>query len=223
MKFSFFFFFLFSFLLLIPIISSSDLTFQYGKEFDIKRPCFNNGTYCTLSRGCNLSITYPDGSSLLNNGVMTNNETYSNYTIFSTSNNQLGELSATMMCCDSAPLIACNFNTFTIEITGDGEPYRTFPHQFSIIIMGFLMIGAGFAKENLRIFKTMGAMVIILMGVLTLYPGYSFINWTTLMGKGMGFTFLGLGFYFLIEDGFSREKQVETYQQNDDGRFHNED
>ncbi len=53
----------------------------------------------------------------------------------------------------------------------------------------------------------MGSMVIIVMGIITLFPGYSFINWTTLLGKALGFGLIGVGAYFLIDDAFSRDEQ----------------
>ena len=52
----------------------------------------------------------------------------------------------------------------------------------------------------------------MIMGVITIYPGYSFINYTTLLGKGLGFILIGLGFYFLIEDSFSRNKQEDRFE-----------
>ena len=54
------------------------------------------------------------------------------------------------------------------------------------------------------------------MGVITIYPGYSFINHTTLLGKALGFILVGLGFYFLIEDSFSRNKQEDSFDAEND-------
>ena len=67
------------------------------------------------------------------------------------------------------------------------------------------------AQEKLRLFKHMRAILMMIMGIITIFPGDSFINYTTLLGKGLGFTLVGLGFYFLIEDSFSRNKQEDGF------------
>ena len=68
-------------------------------------------------------------------------------------------------------------------------------------------------------------MMILVLGVITLWPGYAFINFSTLLGKVVGFSSIGLGFYFMLEDSFSREKQTEYYEAEveEDGRFHDND
>ena len=75
-------------------------------------------------------------------------------------------------------------------------------------------------KEDLRLFQHVGAMMVMVFGVITLFPGFSGINYTNLQGQALGFSTIGLGFYFLIENFFSRDKQVESFDQEDDGRLH---
>ena len=75
------------------------------------------------------------------------------------------------------------------------------------------MIGGGFVTERLRLFKHMGAILLVIMGIITLFPGYNFINHTTLFGLALGTILVGIGFYFLIEDSFSRERQGDIFNQ----------
>ncbi len=56
-------------------------------------------------------------------------------------------------------------------------------------------------------------------GVLTLFPGYGFINHSTLMGQLLGTIGIGLGFYFMIEDSFSKDEQDEWYTQEEGGDY----
>ena len=206
------------FLIGIPFISASDtIYFQVNTEFDLKRPCFNNGTYCPISSTCNITISHPDGSLMITDTDMTADTSFFNITITQEQNDALGIHRGTMVCCDVGD---CGFDTFNIEITADGFQARQVPFQFLVVILGFVLIGVGLIQERLRILKHAGSMLVFIMGVLTLYPGYSFINWTTLMGKALGFIFIGLGGCFFIEDSFSRDKQVDYYDQEDDGRFH---
>ena len=182
--------------LIFPIISaavedSEELSFQHNKEFDLKRACADSGFFCGASVSCNISLIYPDGTTLKDNVEMTTTSTYRNITVSQPLNNQLGYIQAIQSCNN---VTDADMDTFKIAITGDGKPPQVFPTQFSIILLGFLLIGAGIINDRIRLFKHAGSMLILVMGVLTLYPGYSFINWSTLMGKALGFIFIGLGY-----------------------------
>lgn len=215
-----FFIFLIVFLA-VPIVAASDPTFQFNKAFDLKRACSDRGFFCDNNFVCNISIIYPDGNTLVNNQRMTNNESFRNISINQGANNQLGFLEAIQSCNNGT---TAGTETFPIAITGDGKPFEVFPTQFVIIIFAFCFVVIGLFAEKLRIFKTLGSILVMVLGVLTLYPGYSFINYSTLLGQGLGFVLVGLGFYFLAIDGnFSRERQVDGFKQDDDGRFHGND
>lgn len=196
---------------LINLVSAENPTFQVNTEFDLKRGCSNNGFFCDSVFICNITIISPDGSLLRDNIVMTDSESYRNITLTPGQNNQLGFMKAIESCNNGT---VGGFDSFEISITADGKPFQQFPTQFAIIILGFLLIGTGFFTERLRVFKYMGGILLMVMGVITLYPGYSFINWTTLTGKVLGFIAVGMGFYFLIEDSFSRTSQEERYYQD---------
>jgi len=211
-------------LILFPIISAAtELTFGFNTEFDLKRPCFNNGSFCSAATECNITITDPNGNVIVDNQLMTNQVSFHNYTVSSALNNQLGIHPSYMSCNDSG---LGGGDTFEIEITADGRSSSIFPTQFVIMLLGFALIGFGLSRERMRLFKHVGSILVFIMGVLTLYPGYSLINYSTLLGKGLGFACIGLGFYFLIEDGFSRDEQTESFQskneeyEEDDGRIH---
>ena len=53
----------------------------------------------------------------------------------------------------------------------------------------------------------------MIMGTLTLFPGYNFINHTNLFGLSLGTILIAMGFYFLVEDSFSRKGQQEGFGQ----------
>ncbi len=207
------FIFIFVFLLLsISLVSAVDYSLPFNQDYSLNVPCFNNGTICSVNTECNMTLLYPDGTILLNDVVTNNQGSFRNVTLFASQLNQLGALASSFMyCCDNG---LCGANTFDIEITADGEQSRTFPTQFIFVIFSFLMIWFGTTNERFRISKYAGSIFLIVIGVITLYPGYSFINYSTLMGQSLGFIFIGLGFYFWIEDNFSRKEQAQYFTQD---------
>jgi len=201
------------FVLFLPIIlADTELTYPHEKLVNVRRPCFNNGTYCSDNAECNITIIAPDTSLVLDNQNMTNMASYHNVTtIF----HQLGVHSVYMSCCDGG---VCGEDTFEIDVTGAGNATQIFPIQFSIILFAGLMIFGSFFNEKLRIFRYSGAALLMVIGVITLHPGYSGINWTNLEGLAVGTIAIGAGFVFLVQDAFSRKEEAEHYD-----RYHEEE
>lgn len=201
---------------ILPLVLADDLTIPFNENYDIKRPCFNNGTFCSSSATCNFTLIRPTGETIFSNQIMTFNSNFFNITLLKATNNQLGEHPAIMSCCENG---LCDADTFKIIVTADGNPQQTFPTQFAVIFFAFLLVGFGTFFERLRLFKYMGSILLMVMGVLTLYPGYSLINYSNLVGQSIGSIIIGLGFYFLIEDSFSRGEQQEYYDQDEQGVY----
>lgn len=209
-------------LLVIPmIVAEVELTIPFNQEYDLKRPCFNNGTYCSSSAVCNITISYPDGRLLTNNQLMTNQNSFHNLTLTNFNISELGIHSVVMICNDVGGDIAGNGkNTFEIEVTGDGFSFRTFPLQFSVIFLGFVLIIVSYFDDRMRLLRVAGGITLMGMGVVTLFPGYANFNYSTLQGLILGVVIIGLGFFFTIQDAFSFDKQVDHFDQHDDGRYH---
>ncbi len=210
--------------LVMPLVIAEEvITIPFNQEYDLKRQCFNNGTYCSSATVCNLTVNYPSGVNLVNNVLMTNQISFYNYTFPAVNISQFGRHISSVTCVDTGGDIHGNgFDTFIIEVTGDGGTERQFPIQIVFGLIGIALIVVGQFKEDLRIFQTFGGIMLMIFGVITLFPGYSGINYSNLMGQGLGMSGIGLGFYFLIERSFSRNKQAESFDQEfeDDGRFH---
>ena len=194
---------------LISLVSSANPTFQVNTAYDLKRSCSNEGFFCGSSFECNITITYPTGDLVKNNILMTDQNSFYNVSVNSTENNLLGEHPVIMSCNNGTN---AGLDNFIIDITADGKPFRKFPMEFMVIIFGFLLVGVGSFFDEIKLFQSIGSMILIVMGVVTLFPGYSFINWDTLTGKALGFGMMGIGFYFLLGDSFSRDKQEEFYE-----------
>ena len=210
--------------LLPSVYAEVELTIRFNQEFDLKRPCFNNGTFCSAQAVCNATIIYPNGNLLTNNQQMTNQNSFHNVTFTNINISQLGIMPVVIVCDDSAGAInASGTDTFEIEVTGGGFKGLTFPLEFSIIAFAFILIGVSYTTDKLRLFRYVGGLLAMGMGVATLYPGYANLNYSTLQGLAVGVSTIGLGFFFLISDSFSFDRQVDHYDQADDGRFHDLD
>lgn len=183
-------------------------SFQFNKAFDLKRACFDNGFFCGSSFVCNVTLFYPDGALLIDNQLMTDQGSFRNISVTQDQNDQLGFIKAIQSCSN---VTLAGPDTFLVAITGDGKPFQKFPQQFFLILFAVSITLLGFLSDRLRILKHAGAMFTMVLGVLTLYPGYSFLNYSTLSGQTLGMILIALGFYFLVEDSFSRNKQQENY------------
>ncbi len=221
-----FLFFLFFLMILVVTVQAQETineqipSFQFNHNFDLKRACFDQGFFCSSSFNCNITLIYPNGQLLIDNQLMSDQGSYRNISITSTQNNQLGFIKA-IQSCNNGTLAGPD--TFLVAITGDGKPFQTFPQQFVIMIITLVLICIGMVNDRLKLFKTLGSMMAMVLGIITLYPGYSFINYSTLLGQSLGIILVGLGFYFFIEDSFSRNKQEDTFDQQPESLQMNHD
>ncbi len=193
----------------ISLVSAANPTFQVNTQYDLKRACSSEGFFCDSVFDCNITIVYPDGNLIVDNILMTDQVSFRNVTINSSQNVELGQHSAIMSCNNGTN---AGLDTFTIDVTANGEAFRSFPIEFIVIIFGFLLVGIGAFFEKVKLFQSIGSMILIVMGMVTLFPGYSFINWQTLTGKALGFGTIGIGFYFLLANSFSRDEQEKYYE-----------
>ncbi len=201
----------------VPIISEH----QFNKNFGFKVHAHNatDGTLLAdnTTMFCILHLyRHSDGKQIieLNMTLAPTNRIDFELEILAGNFTELGQYSVLFYCEDSGggnPI--GGFLEHPFDVTADGKDGQTFPTQFVIIILGLAFIIIGALEERLKLFQIIGSMVIIIMGILTLYPGYSFINWTTLFGKTLGFGLIGLGCYFLIEHSFSRDEQAPYFEQ----------
>ena len=142
---------IFLFFFIVPTLASSYL-FEQGKEADIKVSCFDiNDNPCPSSTSCNLTIIHPNSSVVVDNGVMSKQTSYYNYTLNGTKTTSVGEYSAISNCNGSTS----SFTTFTFEITPNGEKPTTASgilytslFVFIVFLFGLTMTGI-FKIENL--------------------------------------------------------------------------
>lgn len=130
-------------LLLVPLING--LVYEQGKSYDLKVPCFNNGTYCSDTAECNITVIAPNSSLVVNNKLMTNNLAYHNYTMLGS--NHTGTYQASVMCDDST---IAGYTTFEYELTGNG---RERPEGIVIVLFSLVFLALLGAMTYLMIYS----------------------------------------------------------------------
>ncbi len=105
-------------LLLMPFVFADEPIFFYKDDttIDLKIPCANNGSVCSNTSTCNMTISYPNSSIFVNNQLMTNQVSFHNYTLPSSS--QIGDYQAIVFCTDSG---VSGDTTFKFRINRMGE------------------------------------------------------------------------------------------------------
>lgn len=104
-------------LLILPLVSAQ-LYFKQSTDFDLKRPCFKDGAYCSGLATCLITITDPDGNLVIDNQQMTNQISYHNISILGNYTSKLGEYPCVMTCTD---VNVSGSDTFFFTITGNGK------------------------------------------------------------------------------------------------------
>lgn len=214
MKISYFVLFIF----LISLVGAVDFKVPVNTNIDINWPCFTNGDFCSSSFLCNLTVIRPDQRNLLlDNAGMSHNPTHFNVSVAQAQNRVFGVHKGIMSCNNGTD---AGEDTFEYEVTSDGGENRPFPIELSVFILGFALIFLSKVKEELSLFNVIGSVILMVIGVLALYPGFASLNHSTLLGMLIGMGGIGAGFFFLVQDAFSFDRQVQTFEQDDDGRFH---
>lgn len=120
-------------LLFIPLVLSE--TYKQNEPLDLKTQCIANGTYCSASAYCNITIQYPNASLLINNAKMTNQIAFFNYTLKDSST--LGNYACTFTCCDSG---YCATNSCDFKINGIGYELTIQQSILYIILLSGILI-----------------------------------------------------------------------------------
>lgn len=203
-------------------VLAQDVSYYFAQNsvIDFKEMCYNpDGSFCSSDTSCNLTIISPDRSIIINSGEMTNNINYHNYTFHS--GNKMGQGLMVMSCSDG---VLNGTEPFVYDITANGDDYQQFPPEFIIAFIGIFLIIISKFIGKYKILNYMGSILIFVFGILTLYPGYSHINYSVLSGLTLGIVSIGLGAFFLLIDFFSYSSQKEhpsKYEEYEEDSYEN--
>jgi len=118
--------------------------FKANKDVDLKLPCINDGAPCSAVATCNITIDDPDSNTIVDNQLMTNQNSYHNYTLSETS--KLGTYQAIVFCIDGTD---SDFTTFSFATTENGNTQDglTFIVAISIITLFCIIIALNLGKD----------------------------------------------------------------------------
>jgi len=189
------------------------ITIRQNQDFEFHFHVFNATSGLAVDNtttNCSLELLNGDGSEIIDINFIEFVDDEWNINVLGGNFSRLGSYYWLVNC--QAPFVG-GFTSAPLIVTADGFEAEPFPIQLSLIVLAFLLVGVGLTADRLRLMKHAGSILLMIMGVLTLYPGYSFINYSTLTGLALGTVLIGVGFYFLIEDAFSRDEQAEHFEQ----------
>ena len=129
------FLFIYLTFLFSPSLSATQ-TFKQSQLIDLKVQCIINGTFCSSNGLCNLTISYPNASLLINNQKMTNQISFYNYTLPTLTS--FGVYSCSATCCDNN--LCGTDNSCTFNINGIGSDLSPAQSILYFIILGGLLI-----------------------------------------------------------------------------------
>lgn len=169
---------------------SAQQTFQQDQPIDLKIQCIINGTYCSGSAFCNVTIQYPNGTLLVNNKGMTNQISFYNYSLPSTSN--LGNYLCSATCCDAGFCGTDSDCDYSITPTGDDRGISLF---LILIICGFFLFAIDYFVET-GYLTFLSGVVFVITGVYSMIYGIGFLSelWT----RAIALVSIGVGFIFIL-------------------------
>lgn len=158
---------------------------------NINIPCTNSNGICASAYTCNVTQINPDGELIVQGVNAVKN--YNDYNVSLSGNTKFGVYTLDIICNNGT---ANQLDTYYYEVTADGNPFRSLPQVLAIALFGLLLlIGTNIYKVDMKtdIFKIFGAMLLIIAGIITLYPGFNYINYSNLEGLGLGVILIGVG------------------------------
>ena len=109
---------------------------QQNVNLNLTEPCFNNGTYCSATAKCNITILDNNHNILINNQLMKNLVYIHTYDFNLT--NTTGIYESTVMCSDTTQN---GFDTFYFKITYNGKEEPSDFTKIFFIILFIALIG----------------------------------------------------------------------------------
>jgi len=184
---------------LLPLVLAAtdtnnvDDVFKINTVIDYKKPCFNNGTYCSAAAVCNFTVYEPDNTLLVNNVEATNSGAFHNTSFTVT---DLGIYQVDMTCTDGTLNGA---ETLYFEVTGSGFNNTIW---FYVIIIGlsFGIMTLGFYLTDAPI-VILGTFGLYFLGIYILMYGIvGMKDLTTTWATGL--IILGLAFYISAKSSY---------------------
>lgn len=210
-------------------LSDDDVRFigTQDQELDIKEQCFNNNSYCSSSGVCNITIKNPEQVILVNNMLMTNQNSFHNYTINSANTSTFGIYEATVVCADGTNK---GYDTFFFKISPTGFVSKPeYVTGLGVLLIGLLLfliyLSKSISEEYQRIKLLFNWFTLILLIPIIWFIKLIASNFNTTIGDMMVYIYYGyvpifmfMSFYFVvifIMQTIDSMKQKKQQKEND--------
>ncbi len=171
------------------------LTFQQYETIDLKLPCSYNGANCDNTAVCNISVTFPNGTFMVENKPMTNTGNgMPNYTLPTSA--IIGDHNFKQIC-TQAGLSAEDSGSITITTTGIGANSKL-PIFLLIFAVVLLIFGLILEQPMMGFFS---GILFVMIGMYLMIYGLGDIN--DLYTRAFALIVLALGIVITLMAGFS--------------------
>ena len=103
---------------IILVDAQANQIYEQGKNISLAQSCYRNGTYCSSSAVCNITVLNPNLEILVINNRMTNQVSFYNFTLNGNVTDKVGEYEYRITCTDTS---LSNFGTFKFKVTASGR------------------------------------------------------------------------------------------------------
>ncbi len=186
------------FLMILPIvIATPSFYIEERKDYDLKVACFDaDNSFCLVATECNVTISTPNSTVIVNNLAMSFNPSYYNYTIKNNNLRTLGEYQVITQCTGATE----GFQTFSFEVTFDGNAPSTKQNTglnlfYIMLASSFLFLIIGFWREDATLMSVAGIGFVITGLFIAIND---FIGLSNLMTQFLIIALWALGFYIFI-------------------------
>ena len=179
-----------------------DYVFKDDQNIDLKVSCFNSTQQvCRPTTHCNITVSYPNSSVLIQNQAMSYAVSYFNYTIPQAQINRvIGEFPSTAYCCDS---YECGYQTFTFLINAEGSRTSTYVMIIIFLIFTYGLLVWGFKMDDANI-VTMASLFLIVAGIYIHLRGIADLN--NYLTSAFALVNIAIGIYILIRTQIERSE-----------------
>ena len=198
-----------AFIFLNALLFGMVVGFVSAEEYPINNPieyskvCINNGTYCSPTTTCYLTLKDKNNKVILSSAQMNYANNLTNYTIPARSD--LGKYYSTIVCCDNGK---CGSEDYTFEVTSTGDN-RNNSLLYLLLIAASLVFIFGYFTHNVWFVYISGIMFLI-TGVYSIMYGFNNIRDT--FTDTIGYVSIGFGILFFVIGAYeqlSGDEEVE--------------
>ena len=187
------------------VIADPSFAFKKGEDSWVRLPVHNNNYSQCVSCDCYLTVSYPNGSILVDNVAMTFSNGTASYLLDGSQTSISGEHTARVVCDNMADW---GFSTFTYEVTDSGSlTYISFNFMLFAVLFIVGMVFLVFAHYTAnRTFGFAGGSLFMICGIYSLVYGINDV--TTMYTRAVAYVIMFIGLYALIVSAYSSLDEV---------------